>query len=69
MIQFFKNLISGTSELSHKRFIALSSFACLAACLVLNAFKITVDPNLIYTFAGLAGLSSAMTVIDKIILK
>lgn len=69
MKQFFKNLISGTNELSHKRFIALLSFACLIACLVLNAFKIAVDSNLIYVFAGLAGLSSAMTVIDKIIAK
>jgi len=41
----------------------------LIGMVVLNAFKIQIDHTLIYVFAGLAGGTSLLTVLDNFIQK
>lgn len=65
MKKWIKNLFSNSDEASSKRTIALLSFVVLFGMVVLNAFKIHIDPQLIYVFAVLCGGSSGLTVVDK----
>lgn len=67
MKTWIKNLLSNSDEASSKRTIALLSFIVLVGMVVLNAFNIHIDPQLIYVFAGLCGGSSALTVAEKFI--
>lgn len=58
-----KKLISNSDDASHKRLIAVLAFVVLVAMVVIKAFGWQVDNNLIYTFAGLCGGQSLLTVI------
>jgi len=57
-----------TSSVSHRRVIAVASFFMLIALVVLENFIVLqaidkeIDKDLIYTFAGLCGSSSALTI-------
>lgn len=62
---FIKNMLSGNSETSHKRVIAILSFLVLVAMVVIKAKGGQVDSNLIYVFAALTGGQSALSVIEK----
>ena len=58
-------MLSGSDETSHKRVIALSSFAVLVGITILDAKGYHVNDKLIYVFASLAGGNSILTVIEK----
>ncbi|GEM_PF-867973 len=62
---FISNIISGNSDTSHKRIIAILSFLVLIAMVVVKAKGGQVDSNLIYVFAALTGGQSALSVIEK----
>lgn len=67
MKQFVKNLLSKSDDVSHKRIIAIIAMLVLVGFAVSNQFGIKTDPNLIVTFASIAGGESVLTVIDKFI--
>lgn len=67
MKEFFKKLIGDSSEVSHKRTIALGSFLVLIGFAISNQFGIKTDEVLINTFLMLAGGSSVLTVVDKFV--
>lgn len=56
-----------SSDVSHKRLISLLSFSCLVAILIMNAFGLQIDSNITYSFLGLCGGQSVLSVIDKFI--
>ena len=65
MKTFINNLLSSSSETSHKRLIAIASFLVLVIMVIISAFGHTVDVHLIYVFASLVGGQSLLTVVDK----
>jgi len=65
MKQWLKELLSSSDDASHKRVISIASFIVLVIMVVLNAFGITITPELIYVFSALCGGNSILTVIDK----
>lgn len=63
---FWNNLLSSGNDSSHKRFIAIGSFFVLAALAFLNQiFAMNVNESFIYTFGGLAGLQSTLSLFEK----
>ena len=63
---FWNNLLSSGNDSSHKRFIAVGSFFVLAALAFLNQiFAMNVNKSFIYTFGGLAGLQSTLSLFEK----
>lgn len=63
---FWNNLLSSGNDSSHKRFIAVGSFFVLAALAFLNQiFAMNVNESFIYTFGGLAGLQSTLSLFEK----
>ena len=65
VISYIKILISSSNDADEKRLIALGSFVVLIGMVIIKAFYGQIDNTLIYVFAGLAGGSSVLTVIDK----
>lgn len=65
MVKILKNLLSDSSEISHKRFISISAFIVLTGMVIGKFFKLELDNSLIYTFAGLCSGYSIMSVVDK----
>jgi len=66
MIFFIKNMLSGSSDVSHKRVISVIAFTVLIGMVIVNGIQhTTFDNNLIYVFAGLAGGESVLTVIEQ----
>mgnify|MGYP001386749712 CR=1 FL=1 len=66
MKEFLKKLVSISDEVSHKRVISIASFVVLSGMVVAKFFNLTLDLNLIYVFASLAGGESVLTVIDNL---
>lgn len=65
MIKFLVDIITKSSGKSHKRLISLMAFFCLIVCLVLNAFGIQLQTELILAFAGIVTGESVMTLFEK----
>ncbi len=65
MKKFFKDLLSENNEVSHKRVIALLSFAAILILAFLSAFGHTADQMVLSILAVLAGGESLLTVIEK----
>lgn len=64
--KFFSDMINAENATSHKRFIAIFSFITLVIMVALNQiFALDVKDTFIYTFAGLAGLQSTLSVFEK----
>ncbi len=68
-MKWLQTLLSNSNDADEKRVIALIAFVVLIGMVVLNAFKIQIDHTLIYVFAGLAGGTSLLTVLDNFIQK
>ena len=66
MKKWIITLLSNSNDADEKRLISLGSFLVLCLMVVLNAFEIRLDPNLIYVFAALCSGSGVLTVIDKL---
>lgn len=64
---FINKLFSDSSEVSHKRFISLGSFLILLEIVIMDQLGIETDSSLILTFAGLIGVSSSLSVGEKLI--
>ena len=65
MKEFIKDMLSSSNEVSHKRVIALLSWACLVVILIFDLIGIKVSEYIAFIFAGLSGFSSTLTVGDK----
>ena len=68
-MKWLQTLLSNSNDADEKRVIALIAFVVLIGMVVLNDFKIQIDHTLIYVFAGLAGGTSLLTVLDNFIQK
>ena len=64
-MNFLQDLFSDSSKISHKRVIAIGSFLALLIMVGLKAFNMPIDNTLIYTFAGMTGAYSTMSLVDK----
>jgi len=60
-----RDLLSKDTGVSSKRFNAIFAMVCLFFCLILNAFNIQIQTELIFCFASLAGIGSALTMLEK----
>ena len=58
-------IITAKSGKSHKRLISLLGFPCLIACLIINCFKLTIQPELIIIFGSIVLGESALTMFEK----
>lgn len=66
LFKFLSDIIRAGSEESHKRAIAVASAAALIMLAFLNLFtQLELAPEFIYTLGGLAGLQSALSVVEK----
>jgi len=61
MKEFLRNMLSSSSDTSHKRTIAFLSWVCLLVILIFDLIGIKVSEYLTYIFAGLSGFSSTLT--------
>jgi hypothetical protein len=68
-MKWLQTLLSNSNDADEKRLISIVAFIVLIAMVVLNAFEIQIDHTLIYVFAGLAGGTSLLTVLDNFIQK
>lgn len=67
---FMKDIISSSTESSSKRYIMIGSFYILCVLALLNQiFGLKVESEFVYTFAGLAGGTAVMTVIENVTAK
>lgn len=65
MKEYFINMMSASSDVSHKRFISISAFVVLTCISIANIIGANVDYNLIYTFAALSLGQSITTTLEK----
>ena len=64
MKEYFINMMSASSDISHKRFIALAAFIVLTGLSITNVIGAKIDYNLIYTFAALSLGQSITTTLE-----
>lgn len=62
---WFKDLLSASDDVSHKRFISLVAMLMIIATHIESACGIQVDYQLTYVFVGLVIGQSALTMIEK----
>jgi len=58
-------LLGNSTEVSHKRLISLLSFIVLIGILVLNAYGVTINDNILYVFFALTIGNTTLTMVDK----
>lgn len=63
--KFIGNLLSDSTEVSHKRLIALLSFIVLVAMVALKAKGYQLDQTLVMCFGSLCGVTSFLSVVEK----
>ena len=63
---FWYKILSSGNDSSHKRYIAVGSFFILSILALLNQiFSMEVNESFVYTFGGLAGLQSTLSLFEK----
>lgn len=60
-----KELLSDSSNISHKRLISLLSFSVLFILVVASLWGLHINDKILYVFASLTGGQSFLSVIEK----
>jgi len=65
MKAFIKNMLSGSTDVSHKRVIAVCAFIVLVIMVIAHFFGAAVNDSSIFTFGGLCGGESVLTIAER----